>query len=136
MERLPSEYDPRTKVRKGFKKQTNALVQELRSSLMEVAHVEDSDVSVIERLTKRMAIVWLDCAMHRCRILMILQAPSLVTMSERAAQAETGSLVLNVMPRLKRYGDVRGFDLDKSAIIGKLEGEIMQLSWSRHLESQ
>lgn len=136
---LPSAYDPRAKLKKGFKDNRIALVEKIQSSLGEVAHLQTTHEEAIKRLANRMSNLWLQFGMNRCRIVISLQDSNLAALmytSTSVREKQTKKpLLLNIAPSLGRYGNVDGFKMETYAIIGKRPGDTMRLAWTETSQS-
>lgn len=122
---VPGEWDPRARLRKGFINNLQELGSTLRALLEKITCLTTSDAQMIDRLTKKAATIWLDFAMHRCRIVVRLKGPALLSMEEKVVTAQTKSLELTVMPTVGRYGNVMGVDLDRYKTIDGCDGKSM-----------
>ena len=123
----PSEYDKRAGVQKGFKSSVNQLVSELKSTLAEVANVATNEIQTIQRLATRASEMWFDFAMHRCRILVRVEAfgrseRTTAAMKANLAQRDE-SIKLVILPEVCRWGNMRGSELDKLMPIEGCRGE-------------
>jgi len=119
---VPSEWDPRMRLRKGFMDNLEALGSALRVSLENIADLTPSDLQIIERLAKKTATRWLDFLMHRCRIVIRLKSLAVLSIEEKVATAQSKSLESIVLPMVGRYGNVIGADLDTYKTIDKCAG--------------
>jgi hypothetical protein len=116
------------RLREGFMDNLRELISGLTASLERIINLSSADLQMIERVSKKAATVWLDFAVHRCRILIRLKDHTALSMEEKVAAARTSSLELTVIPELGRYGNVMGADLDVYKIIGGCAGESIVLS--------
>ena len=125
----PSEFDPRRRLRDGFKSSMDDLIAGMQAQLSDVVDLEDSHV----QLVKRLCIIavnntWFDFEMHRCRLMISLTGTSLKTTAEKMSHAQRGPLVLTLLPRVARYGNVDGVGLDNCTIISGCEGNELTIS--------
>ncbi|KAH0556985.1 hypothetical protein GP486_005224 [Trichoglossum hirsutum] len=125
---VPSEWDPRAKLKKGFKTSIDALKKQLTSVLSGIANLDENDVQVVEKLTIKAANIWLGFGMQRCRILVVLKGSNLKSANERIRRAREGTLRLVVAPELRRFGDSKGLDLHVEEIVGGCDGETVEVS--------
>ncbi|KAJ9663050.1 hypothetical protein H2198_001042 [Neophaeococcomyces mojaviensis] len=54
---IPSEWDPRARLREGFKINKDALISELKFLLQEMVDHDAADVQIVERLAQRISAV-------------------------------------------------------------------------------
>jgi hypothetical protein len=128
---LPSEWDPRAKLKKGFKTSIDALRKEFTSTLSEVANLDKSSVQAMEKMTMKAANMWLEFGMQRCRILVVLQGSNLKSAEERIQRAQEKTLELAVVPELKRFGNSKGQNLHIEETVGGCDGETVEVSMRR-----
>ena len=124
---IPSEFDPRARLRKGFKTNREALVKAMESALQEMAEFSPADGQVVERLIQRMSNMWLEFQMHRCRIVILLEESKREPAAKKA-QVLQSALELVVVPSVGRYGNVKGVELDRFTVIAGCAGEVIRLS--------
>jgi hypothetical protein len=117
-----SQYDPRFELKKGFKGSQNALASELKKILDEVVELSGSDIEKIQRLAKQVFPVWLDCSMHRCRIIIRLEGED-----SSSAKRVGSSTTLTLQPLIGRYGNVTGVGLEVFKVIDGCEGEFVNI---------
>ncbi|KAK5105104.1 hypothetical protein LTS08_001378 [Lithohypha guttulata] len=120
---VPSEWDPRMRLRKGFMDNLKELGSNLTSSLENIIDLTSSDLQTIVKLGKKAATIWLDFSMHRCRLVLLLRGPPTLSMEEKIVMAQTKSLELTVVPMLGRYGNAMGVDLLDFKVIDKCGGD-------------
>jgi hypothetical protein len=125
---LPSEWDPRAKLTKGFKTSIDALRKELTSTVGEVANLDKYSVMAMERMTIKAANVWHEFGMERGRILVVVRGSNLKSAEERIQRAQEDTLEPVVVPVLKRFGNSKGQDLNIEEIIGGCDGETVEVS--------
>lgn len=111
------------RLRKGFMDNYKESMSELKASLEQIADLTPADIKMIERLLKKAAAVWLDFAIHRCRIVIRLKDSAALSMEEKVTTAQSSSLELTVVPAVGRYGNVTGADLDMYKTIDRCAGE-------------
>jgi hypothetical protein len=116
-----SQFDPRARLKKGYKSNQNRLVTALKATLGGL--VDLSSNVQLERITKKAFEVWLDFEMHRCRIVVQLKGPESKSMAEKVAQVQTTTLTLTVIPSVGRYGNVQGMELEEFTTIEGCAGE-------------
>lgn len=115
------------RLRKGFMDTLRVFTSELKASLQQLVELSPTDIQVVDRLSKKAATIWLDFAMHRCRIVIRLKDSAALTMEENVATVQRSSLELTVIPVVGRYGNVTGADLDMYKTINRCAGESMVL---------
>jgi len=74
-------------------------------------------------MTKKAASIWLEFAMQRCRILIVIPGSKLESANEKVQKAQQGTLKLAVVPGLKRFGNSKGLDLSIEEKVGGFKGE-------------
>lgn len=131
MEKPVSEWDPRARLRRGFKDSLNALKQELTSTLGEVSTLDKSSAQAVESIIRKAAKMWLEFGMQRCRIFVTVQGSNLKSAGERIQRAREATLELVVVPELKRFGNSKGQDVHIEEIVGDCNGEIVEVSMTR-----
>lgn len=128
MEKLPSKFDPRAKIKEGFVDTKTKLSAELKSMLDGTVQYTEADAKSAEGLVMLFANAWLEFMMHRCRFVLSVGSPGFLSASEKARRGEEGNLELTIVPGLRRYGDLRGIELAGSTVIGDFEGDFFRLS--------
>lgn len=123
-----SQVDPRAGLKTGFKTSQDSLIAELNDVLGEMVDLTASDgQKIIDRLAKQLFPLWLDFALHRCRIVLRLHDQESKTMAEKVAQARESSLTLTVVPLTGRYGNVKGLELENFVTIEGCAGESLTI---------
>lgn len=128
---VPSEWDPRAKLKKGFKTSMDALREEFTSTLGKMANLEKSNVQAMDKIVKRAANMWLEFGMQRCRILVALEGSNLKSAEDKIQRAQEDTLELVVVPELKRFGNSKGEELHTEATVGGCDGETVEVSMKR-----
>jgi hypothetical protein len=123
-----SAFDPRARPKQGFKISMDALKEEFRSMLDDLVNLEESNIQVMEKLTRKAANTWLEFGMQRCRIVVVMKGSNLKSMEEKVQRVKDGTLRLVVVPELKRIGNSKGQDLNVEETIRGYEGEIVEVS--------
>lgn len=129
-----SEWDPRAKPKKGFKISIEALRSDFAAMLGDVVTLDKRNIQAIEKLTIKAANMWLEFGMQRCRLLVVFQGSNLNSAEAKIQAAEEDSLELVVVPELKRFGNSKGQELNRSEIVAGCEGEIVEVSTQRGKE--
>lgn len=113
----------------GFKTAKDAFVSELKSTLDEMVEWGGTDTSSVERLAKRVANVWLEFGMYRCRFVVFFRGEGMAGCDgeEKVERAREGGVELNVVPGLRRHGNVKGVELGRSTVVGGFDGECVRL---------
>jgi hypothetical protein len=130
LEKPASEWDPRARLKKGFKTSLDALKKELTSTIEEVSNLDMNSSQMVDRIAIKAAKMWLEFGMQRCRILVVVQGSNLRSAEERIQRAQEDHLELVVIPELKRFGNSKGHDLHMEETVGECDGEITTLSMS------
>ena len=124
---VPSQYDPRARLKKGFKNSLDALVAKIKAVLGDMVDLGAESTQLIDRLSKKAATTWLDFEMHRCRIVVRLNGLTTMSTSEKVAQFQKSSLALTVIPMVGRFGNVKGVDLGSFTILDGCAGDTLKI---------
>jgi hypothetical protein len=127
LEKPASEWDPRARLKKGFKTSIDALKKELTSALGEVSNLDKSRVQTADSIVMKAAKMWLEFGMQRCRILVVVQGSNLKSTEEKIQRAKGAALELVVVPQLKRFGNSKGQDVHIEETWGDCNGEIVRV---------
>lgn len=132
VEPVSSPHDPRARLKIGFKTANDAFAAELKGTLDEMVEWGSTGTSSVDKLVKRIANVWLELGMYRCRFIIFFRAPVVKGGAEEKVKlamtkGEDGGLELNVVPGLRRHGNVKGVELSRSTVVGGFEGECVRL---------
>lgn len=126
-EPLPSEWDPRARLKKGYVDNQSNLVKSLETILGGVVELDEKSMADIRQLSKKAAIVSLEFGMQRCRIVVRLSGSPAVSASERVDEISRGPAILTVLPTVGRYGNARGAELDTFTVIRDCNGESLDI---------
>lgn len=85
----------------------NDLKSEIGTTMGEVITLDKESVQIIEKMPKGAANMWLELAVQRCRICIVVSESQLESAEHRVEKALKGNLKLISMPSLKRFGEVR-----------------------------
>ena len=124
---VPSDLDPRSRLRKAFVQNLTELEAEAVSSLGNLIDVSNDTQDLIKKLARKAATVWLEFAAHRCRIIIEFKGLAKLSMEQKVAIAEDSALNLVVTPALGRYGNAQGTDLDCYKIVDRCSGELVTI---------
>lgn len=131
MEKPASEWDPRARLKKGFKTSIDAIIRELKLTLGEISDLDDGSVQAVERIVKKAAKMWLDFGMQRCRVLVVVEGSNLASTEEKIQRAQEDVLKLVVVPELKRLGNPTGQDFTMKEVVGDCHGQVVEVWISR-----
>ena len=120
---VPSQWDPRARLKAGFKGNLDGLVDILKQELGDIVDLAISDTQPIERLAKRSATTWLEFQMHRCRLVINLTGSGARSTPEKIDLLQSGSLALTTAPWVGRHGNVNGVELESFTMIAKGAGD-------------
>lgn len=120
-----SQFDPRAALKEGYKDNQESLITEMTMELGKVLDLTASDVQSIQRLAKKAVRLWLDFALHRCRIRIHLAGSESMTLQEKVHMAQRNSLTLTVLPLVGRHGTVKGLELESFTRISGCGGDSM-----------
>jgi hypothetical protein len=123
----PSEFDKRARVQQGFKSSINRIVADLKTVLGEFIEVGAAETQLIQRLSTRAASLWFDFCMHRCRIEIVPTGSQALSIVDKEATAQSGSLTLTVLPKVGRHGNVKGVELETFVVISGCQGDSLVL---------
>ena len=120
-----SQFDPRAKLKKGYKSSLDNLIAQLNAQLGEIVELASAEMQLIQRLVKKTILVWLDFGMHRCRIRIHLTGWGSSSMADKMALAQRGSLAMTVLPLVGRHGNDKGVELESFTTIDGCAGDIL-----------
>jgi hypothetical protein len=127
---VPSEYDRRVKLKKGFMSSMEDLKSELATTLGDLIVMDKESIQILEKMAKRAANIWLEFASQRCRVLIVVAGSGLESAEDKVKKAMSGSLELVAAPILKRYGTSAGLDLDLEGTVGGFDGDLIEIGVS------
>ncbi|KAE8440530.1 hypothetical protein EG329_007266 [Mollisiaceae sp. DMI_Dod_QoI] len=128
---VPSEWDPRAKLKKGFLTSIEQLRGKLAATLGEVADVDKSSTQTIKEVTMKATNMWLEFGMQRFRVVVAVQDSKIESVEERIVRAQEAELDLVLAPALKSFGNSKGQDLQAEETIGGCAGEIIKVGLRR-----
>ncbi len=131
---VPSEWDPRAKLKREFKTSIDALRKEMASTIGELVALDKGDIQTLEKVTIKAVNVWLELEMQRCRIFLEVPASKLKSAEEKVQKVHEGSLELVMVPALKRFGNSKGLDLNVVEIVGGCVGQTVKVAGGRREE--
>ncbi|CAK1364419.1 unnamed protein product [Cercospora beticola] len=120
-----SQFDPRARLKKGFSDTISSLAAELTTTIQKVASVDNQSMDNVNTLSRKVPKAWLDFCMHRPRIVVDMFGQEFSGASQRFSQIGRGEVLLTVVPKLGRYGDIEGADLDRFNLLK--DGESLTL---------
>jgi hypothetical protein len=124
---VDSEWDPRAKLKMGFRATLEAIRNEFTTTVGELVVLEKANIQLMDKISKKAANVWLEYGMQRCRIVFLFGLSSLQSPAERIRQAREGAFDLLVVPELRRYGNSKGLELHTEATVAGCGGEIVEV---------
>jgi hypothetical protein len=127
---VPSEYDRRASLKKGFMSSMENLKSELATTLGDLIVMDKESIQILEKMVKRAASIWLEFAGQRCRIIIVVEESGLRSAEDRVKKAMSGSLKLVAAPILKRYGTSAGLDLNLEVTVGGFDGDLIEIGVS------
>lgn len=114
---VPSQYDPRVQLKKGFDSAVRELIKCLKDTLGSIAILDPGTLQAIDWLSKQAAKTWLEFGMHRCRLVVRLTGTGTTELSQRAAVVQRGSIALTVSPAIERCGNHKGDELQTRIVL-------------------
>jgi len=91
--------------------------------------VDNDTLQALEDLARKAAKMWLVFGTQRCRILVDMSRSNFkLSTSDRVKKVREGFLELVLVPKLQRFGNSKGQDLDKEEKIADCEGVTEQVS--------
>jgi hypothetical protein len=123
---IPSPYDPLAKLRKEFQTSIKAMKEELATAIGDLVALNQTNVQDLENMAMRAARTWLEFGLQRYRVMVQMQGDRITSVKEKVERLDKG-LALVVVPRLERFGNANGDELDEKEVIGELDGEIVTL---------
>ena len=133
---VPSQWDPRAKLKKGFQTTIEDLKKEMTSTLGELVTLDEDSIQSLEKMAMRAARTWLEFALQYCRIVVVVQGSNLSTTEEKVQKAQQDGLELVMVPELKRFGTSKGENLNTMETIGERNGETVKVVMERRAESK
>jgi hypothetical protein len=123
--RIPtSEYDPRTKLWKGFRSSMKIIREKLGEQLEMVSKIDEKTEQAIEEIGEKAAKMWVAFGTQRCRLLVVIQDLNSTEEVKSGPGKHGKSVELITQPELRRIGDAEGQALDKEQTVAGCEGEI------------
>ena len=131
---VPSEWDPRAKLKKESKTSNDTLKKEMVSAIGELAALDKGDIQALEKMAIKAVNIWLELEMQRCRIFVEVPGLKLKSAEERVKRVHEGSLELVMVPALKRFGNSKGLDLNVIETVGRCVGQTVKVTVGRRDE--
>lgn len=132
---VPSQWDPRAKLKKGFQTTIEDLKREMTSTIGELVTLDKNSIQSLEKIAMRAARTWLEFGLQRCRIMVVVQGSNLSMAEEKVQKAQQDGLELVIVPELKRFGTSNGENLNTVETIGERGGEMVKVVMERRAES-
>jgi hypothetical protein len=123
---IPSPYDPLAKLRKDFQASIRTIKHELASAVGDLVALNQTNIQDLEKMTMRTARTWLEFGLQRYRVMVQMQGDKIELVGKSVERLHNRPALV-LAPRLERFGNAKGEDLDIKEIIGELEGEIVTL---------
>jgi uncharacterized protein YbaA (DUF1428 family) len=123
---IPSPYDPLAKPRKDFQDSIKTIKEELITAVGGLVTLNQTNIQDLEKMAMRAARTWLEFGLQRYRVIVQMPGDKIKSVKRKVERLDNG-LALVVVPRLERFGNAKGEDLDEKEIIGELVGEIRSL---------
>jgi hypothetical protein len=124
---VPSQWDPRAKLKKGFQASVEQVRKEITTAIGEVALLDKSSVQALEKMTARAARIWLEFGVQRCRIVIVVAGSNLTEVEAKRQNTREDGLDLVMIPKVKRFGNSKGEGLDTEETIAGREGETVRV---------
>jgi hypothetical protein len=122
----PSPYDPLAKPRKDFQASIKTIKEELMTAVGGLVTLNQTNIQDLEKMAMRAARTWLEFGLQRYRVMVQMQGDNIRSVRKKVERLDDG-LALVVAPKLERFGNAKGEDLDEKERIGELEGETVTL---------
>lgn len=119
-----SEYDPRTRLRKGFQSSMKIIREKLGEQLEMVSKIDERTEKATEEIREEAAKMWVAFGTQRCRLLVVIQDLKTTEEVKSGPGKQGNSVELITQPELRRVGDAEGQALDKEQTVTGCEGEI------------
>lgn len=125
-----SEYDPRTKLRKGYQSSIEIIFKRLSGVLRMVSKVDEKTERTISGIADMAAKTCVAFGTQRCRIFVVIKDLKTVEEFKEGPNREDKFVELLTQPELRRSGDADGQSLDKEpTVIAGCEGEIKRFRY-------
>lgn len=125
-----SEYDPRTKLRKGFQSSTETIFERLSGVLKMVSEVDQETKKTMKEIANNAAKMCVAFGTQRCRIFVVMKGLKTVEEFKEDSKREGKFVDLLTQPELRRIGDAEGQSLDKEfTVVAGCEGEIKRFCY-------
>lgn len=125
-----SEYDPRTKLRKGFQSSLETIFERLSGVLKMVSEVDEKTKVTIKDVANEAANTCVAFGTQRCRIVVAFKDLKTVEEFKEGPEREDQFVDLLTQPELRRIGDADGESLDKEpTVVAGCEGEIKRFCY-------
>ena len=125
-----SEYDPRTKLRKGFQSSMETISERLSEVLKMVSKVDEKTKQTIKEIANEAANTCVAFGTQRCRIFVVMKDLKIVEEFKEGPEREDNFVDLLTQPELRRIGDADGQALDKEPTgVAGCEGEIRRFCY-------
>lgn len=124
---IPSPYDPRAKLKKDFQASIERVKKELTTAVGALVALSQADTQALEKMSLRAARIWLEFGLQRFRVLVLVQGDKVTSVNEKIKRVEGHGLELVLAPKLERFGNAKGEDLEEEETISKDTGEVMNI---------
>lgn len=112
-----SKWDSSSEVKAEYNNWIQRVGKELIETLDKICQLDQATCKELEELPRKAAELWLDMITQRCRIKVVIPESNLKPLPERVKEAQEKGLELVEIPELRRFGDPKGNDLQKSEAI-------------------
>lgn len=125
-----SEYDPRTKLRKGFQTSMKIVHGKLGEALEKVLKIDDKTEQTITEIAEQAAEMWVGFGTQRCRLLVVMQDLKMIEETRKEPGEQQRSVELITQPGLRRIGDAEGESLDIEEMVAGCNGEMRKILYN------
>lgn len=121
-----SEYDPRTKLRKGFQSAIETICAKLHDIFDMVLQIDEKTEQAMEDMVKSAARLCVAFGTQRCRIFLVMKDLKTLEEIKEGSKRQNQPVELLTQPELRRIGDADGQSLDKEQTVAGCEGEMVK----------
>lgn len=119
-----SEFDPRTKLRKGVHSSIKIICEQLGEELELVSKIDERIGQTMKELAEKAARICVAFGTQRCRIFVVMKDLKTIEEVKEGPDRQGGLVELLTQPELRRIGDAEGQSLDKKHTVAGCEGEM------------
>lgn len=131
-QKLPSQFDPRAKLKKDFQTSIERLRKGTVAALEDLVVLDKGNLQLLDKMTMKAARTWLDFELQRCRVVVLVQGSNKRDVAAKEQRTRADGLALVMVPKLMRFGNSKGEGLDTKETIAGREGEVVRIGRERN----